>query len=379
MKRFVIIFCIFLFVIFTVYVTLTVFTHKHADKHTKKLLPDNQGKDNLYLFRDNEYYGYLDNFGDVVLKAQYVFAYDFVDGMALVATRAKDWRKLTFDDSELRWGFINYKGKYVIPATFSYANNFTEGIARVTNINGERFYINKSGERVPDEEVIDILFSTSKYLPKQLSGGGHPMPDPPPDEWTYINKKGEFVTELVFEDAKNFVNGLAVVKNNGKYGVINMDFELVIDYDYDILYFTGQIDKDFIVVKISTGKWGVIDSSGKVHIDFTYDYIGRFSDSLIPVMRNINGALEGFYIDLNEEVIIEPMFSVVNSFVNGYACVKDKEVQKYGVIDCSGNYVIEPIYYYLKWGSHGVLLAEKEKGSRTYYIPRSNFLNENAN
>ena len=46
-----------------------------------------------------------------------------------------------------KYGFINKKGKVVIPIKFDYAQQFYEGEAEVS-LNDETFYINTKGERI---------------------------------------------------------------------------------------------------------------------------------------------------------------------------------------------------------------------------------------
>ena len=46
-----------------------------------------------------------------------------------------------------KWGFVDKTGKEVIPLIYNSAGDFRNGLAEV-KLNGEKFYINKKGERV---------------------------------------------------------------------------------------------------------------------------------------------------------------------------------------------------------------------------------------
>ena len=52
------------------------------------------------------------------------------------------------------------------------------------------------------------------------------------DEYTYIDKTGQVITERRFLRAMNFSDGLAAVNIDGKYGYINKDGHIVIKCQY---------------------------------------------------------------------------------------------------------------------------------------------------
>lgn len=52
-------------------------------------------------------------------------------------------------------------------------------------------------------------------------------------KWGFIDTEGNVVIDYQFENAKSFSNGLAAVCRNGKWGFINSDGKLAIDYIFD--------------------------------------------------------------------------------------------------------------------------------------------------
>ena len=76
-----------------------------------------------------------------------------------------------------KWGFINTKGKEVIPCIYTDAKSFSEGLAPVE----------KNGE------------------------------------WGYINTKGEEVIHCIYDQAWGFSEGLAPVKKDGKAGFVDKE------------------------------------------------------------------------------------------------------------------------------------------------------------
>ena len=99
------------------------------------------------------------------------------------------------------------------------------------------------------------------------------------DDGTVILLSGGSQTGGPYEDAKPFGDGWAAVKLNGK--------------------------------------WGFVDTQGKVMIDFRFDDALSFGQHLAAVKL---GDLWG-YVSLNGEIAIEPQFHEVRSFYNGSAAV----------------------------------------------------------
>lgn len=129
----------------------------------------------LYFDEEQALYGYKDNEGNVVIEPQYLKAGDFYEDAALVILPEKP--------KVLR--FIKPDGTYLFEKEFSAVNNFNSGYAlAVANDNGE---------------------------------------------YSYINKNGEWATELLFEAAENFDNGFSKVVFQGKSGVIDTDFNFYPD------------------------------------------------------------------------------------------------------------------------------------------------------
>ncbi len=82
--------------------------------------PNYELHDGLVRFVENEKFGYKDQDGNVVIKAQYFEATDFSEGLACVKKGKSS-----------AWGYIDTTGKMVIPASFKQAQPFHEGLAAV--------------------------------------------------------------------------------------------------------------------------------------------------------------------------------------------------------------------------------------------------------
>lgn len=128
----------------------------------------------------------LNNNSDTLKEAKTLYSsndtlYDFIGGES---------EGLTLVEKNGFYGFINKKGKEVIPLKFEDAQIFSEGLAAVK----------KEGK------------------------------------WGYINLKGNFVINPTYDIATSFSEGLAAIRDNFLWGYINKRNRMVIGKKYDFAY-----------------------------------------------------------------------------------------------------------------------------------------------
>jgi hypothetical protein len=110
---------------------------------------------------------------------------------------AQDFK--VYEDSLGNYGFKNSNDKIIIPAVYSFAYPFKEGLSLV----------NKGGTTNPWNGDF---------------GGG---------VWGYINTKGKEVIPVQYHYAGSFSEGRAIVYMDGKVGFIDKKGKLVIPFEYD--------------------------------------------------------------------------------------------------------------------------------------------------
>jgi hypothetical protein len=82
----------------------------------------------------NKKWGYIDTTGNVIIPPKYNEVENFSDGLARVRTGTK-------------WGLVDITGREIIKPTFDAIYEFVNGKAMVL-LNGEKYYMNKEGQRV---------------------------------------------------------------------------------------------------------------------------------------------------------------------------------------------------------------------------------------
>lgn len=237
-------------------------------------------------------YGYIDTTGKVVIKAQFTYAYSFVDGLAAVCV---EWQKC---------GFIDKAGDFVIEPKYAVAHPFQEGLALAGFKYDLLGFVNKSGEMVIEPQFGNLLgtgFSEGLSVVAYSWG-----------KFGYINTEGAIVIPMQFEMALPFSDGLAAVRVDSK--------------------------------------WGYIDKTGKVVIKPQFRGAGPFSEGLAPVgnvdflsaSRSDVGeeAAATSFIDKQGKIVFSLPFDRATPFVNGVAGVRVDV--KSGYIDKTGKYIWQP-------------------------------------
>jgi WG containing repeat len=99
---------------------------------------------------------------------------------------------------------------------------------------------------------------------------------------------------------------------NGKCGLVNQTCqEIILIYDEVLFPSNGLLSAQ------KNGKYGVINLNNEVIVDFVYERISRFQEGYAPVE---NGYKFG-YIDTTGSLVIDLKYDYANSFVNGMAFV----------------------------------------------------------
>ncbi len=122
-------------------------------------------RDNRRAFQDGKtgLYGYIDKQGAIIIPASFSYALDFSDGAAAVMIKNNGVEK---------WGFIDTTGKYIIEPLYSYKpGDFREGYAAVYKKNGKVVYINKKGDIVSDEYDFGGWFIDGHCIVNHPSSG----------------------------------------------------------------------------------------------------------------------------------------------------------------------------------------------------------------
>ena len=278
----------------------------------------------LIPVRTNYLWGYVNPKGEVVIPEIFADVNFFSDGLACVSD---------FNGNE---GYIDKNGNYVITPKYTSATSFSEGLAFVT-MEGEPIHcIDKTGKTIfvldtvqtaePFAEGLALIMVIDKDKKKKKG---------------FVNKEGKVAIPLQYDELRPFSSGLAAFKEKDLWGFINTQGKVVVKPIYNEV--TNFKDgKATVKVKNLSG---VIDTQGKYVIGLRAGYIGNFNDGLAIFCAKGKPNSDVYpvgYIDEKGKIVIPIEYYDVSDFSSGLAAVRIKSAP-YGLvyIDKKGKIVIK--------------------------------------
>lgn len=199
----------------------------------------------------------------------------------------------------------------------------------------------------------------------------------------YINPTGKIVIPLQFEDAESFSEGLAKVVRGGKIGYIDRSGMVIINFEYDVADSFGG----GLAAVVKNGKKTILNKYGapitKVSLDAIFSFSQEKQLRLIVkggkkgVIDQEGNMLTGFeydevfdftegfavveknglrgYIDRRGKTLTPIEFETAVDFSEGFAAVGHKG--KYGYIDTSGKLITNYQYDHAEGFSEGFALV----------------------
>lgn len=270
-------------------------------------------------------WGYIDQKGQFVIPAQFDLAYAFSDGLARVKIGGK-------------FGFIDNSGQVVIPAQFNNAFDFKDGFAAI-NIGGKSGYVDKNGQ-ITDHREFTV--DNNELIPIQQAFPQNGMPFGYV-KYGYMNHNGQIAIPLRFDSAGNFKEGLAKVGIKDQYGYIDASGQFAIPIQFD----AADDFNDGVALVKKGGKLFYVDKSGQViissEITAQYYQVYDFCEGLARVfIKDVSDgtSLTGKYgfIDKHGQLAIPIQFEEASDFQEGLAAILISG--KFGFIDKNGQLVI---------------------------------------
>mgnify|MGYP006284833129 CR=1 FL=1 len=284
-------------------------------------------------------WGYIDEKGKMVIPDRYEFVRDMENEIGLVRQSGK-------------WGAIHADGRTLIPCRYDdirFLEHTGNSILKV--------YIEK-----PKYGLIDTLGqlairATYDQIGALSEGRLAVMHD---DMWGYTNLEGQEIISCRFDEVRPFSEGVAAVRLGGKWGFIDRMGQVVIDFTYEAC---GSFHHQLAWVTTTDQRTGYIDTEGNLHIPAQYD---EATDFFRGVARVRQGDAWGL-IDTRGKYIMEPHYRSIERFYEeGVAIVRyGRTGEKYGLIDLQGNLLTKRAYEDIEAFSEGLAVA-KIKGAYGY-------------
>jgi len=267
-------------------------------------------------------WGYMDTLGNIVLTPAYDFAYSFDrDTMAVVVQNGRS-------------GLINAQGERKIDCKYLKISSEGDGVYKVSVKNPHLFYFSQQGHQYcPPLYYRYLGFSEGMCAVRRDS------------LWGFINSTGQERIACRYEQVRPFSGGLAAVLDGGVWAVADTSGALAFKTDIskanarDLGNFTAA---EGLCRFKSGGRWGYFDRRGQVRIAATFFQAGDFCLGTAPVRM---GARFGL-IDTTGRYVLEPkQYFWIGPFdPQGLAQVRTVKDGPMGLLDTRGK-LVAPIQY----------------------------------
>jgi hypothetical protein len=254
-------------------------------------------------------------------------------------------------------GIMNAEGQLLHRGFgYSYISDFNgDAFAHVTETSGASNLINRQGELLLKESFVEMEDLTHGFIKVHDSHG-----------WRLLDANGRKLNNMAFDDIGRYSDGMFWVRKKSNYGFLNTEGKLVAKVKYER---TWPFSSNRAAVSLRD-KWGFIDKTGKVVIPIQYDDICMFGDGLAGVATGTNPNTDVWnLIDSMGNLVTKQVFDEIHPFNGGYAVVSKKPYGQ-GIIDTSGNIVVECKYdtenhnIYYPWEQTGTVLLVDYENSK---------------
>lgn len=283
-------------------------------------------------------WGYIDKNYNEVIPAQYIYANDFNDGIAIVCkgkwTRDKKWDNQYKSDrywtEEELWGAVDKTGKEVIPCIFDEIKTFYD----ITNVYTAHF-------------------------------GGWDN-----GKWGVVDRNGKWVAKPIFSNiGYEYQDGLFTFYTDNEYG-----------YDDDILFGIYDIKQQKVLFEPQFSDVNFL-SNGNIHVNVYDKALKRNIEKIIDKNGNVilsykhalpweaifcgkkltiynRGQKQGL-MDLDGNIITPAVYSEIRGINNPLITVCDggKDNCLEGLIKHDGTKVIKPKYRFISWYKEKYILC----------------------
>ncbi|MDG1175457.1 MAG: WG repeat-containing protein [Flavobacteriales bacterium] len=268
-----------------------------------------RGDGKLYYIRKDDKLGVINKYGEILIPCVH-YSLSTID-------QRKDWFDVATEEN--KHGIIDTKNNIVLPLEYSYLREEKFGITlhkdallglldysgkllfeptyeRISTINDDHktiilkkqdlYSLYNMTEGFIYKENIKNIYSLypgfSKYfvldktkLKKFEEVSIFAICDTNDTYGVYNFKNSNTIIPYEYQSINQRDNNHFIVKKNGKYGLINIDNTVILDFEYDSLSFqNNEITDDLTTIVAKKGnKYGLIDFKGNMLTDYIYEEI----------------------------------------------------------------------------------------------------------
>lgn len=280
-------------------------------------------------------WGYMDNHGNMVIKPTFKNCFGFHKGKAWAAKSSK-------------YGVIDKTGNFVVEPKYTpkmyYSDNHNTGIMIFAE-NRKQGVVDNTG-RIICEPQYEKIYENSDYIELVMPNGK-----------SFISDFDGNIISGPYENILRLGSERVAVKINDLWGVTDFSNNYVINPEYDEIKGLLGAEKYGYLRVSKDGKIGVMDLDGNVIVSpQKCSYLQYANEKYLILYKGARNPKVSL-IDYNGNVITKETYDGIEMV--GENLIMVKIGKQYGICDFSGNFIIEPKYYYGDvW--HGIFRAKVE-------------------
>lgn len=266
-----------------------------------------------------------------------------------------------------KWGVIDSTGNNIIDPSYAemivipnnkvgifictYDINYETGEykTKVLNEKNEEIFTQYNKvEAIQNKDKNDNLVYEQNILKIEKDG-----------KYGLIDLTGKELTNPFYEDivAISRIENSLKVKKDGKYGIISSEGKVVIEPQYADIDLLGKDNKSGFIVKDNSQKYGISDYSNNQILEIKYDKIEKVYGNDLYVVE-MQGKQKLVNKD-NTDILTNGFDSIKQILTNQENAVIFNKDNKYGVMNLSGEVLLQAEYDNLEEAKMGIFIAKK--------------------
>ncbi len=268
--------------------------------------------------------------------------------------------KVFFLKKRGKWGLGDSTGKIIIFPKYKYITPFCENLIAVKDEKGIGL-IDKEGNKITPTEYnfIGIIYVGCKDYGDRCEISAI----------SYQAYKSSVISDMIeniaivkgseFSDYEYYkckeMNGFIIGKENEvKLGFINRKGKEVVPPEFSRIIPIG----DFLIVK-KNGKYGMFDINGNLIIPVEYDWISLEDIKYFRRMLRVRLDYDVGVVDIEGRIVLPPKYDDIKGFIGDDKFIV--QVGAYiGVVDKNGNELVPAVYEDLQWYGNKFSLVNKD-------------------
>ncbi len=308
-----------------------------------------EGVENILKVVENGKVGIIDNQGRKILDTKYVDITNLKKGK-------KEEFIITGENG--KFGVINYSNQVVLEPKYDKIEKISENDMYLVVKDQKQILINKNEEEILNngyDQIIEILKNQENGVIYTKN-----------NQYGVMKLTGETIITPEYEELKEAKSGMFIAKQNGKYGVINLQKETQIPFNYTAVTYHEKANiyigekedytNDIIDNNHTTRQTGILmdldEEKGYIELKQNQEdkyYNFKFEEKKISeiytnhtLFKSKKDGKYGF-VDKDGKVVVDYQFDdATKQNTYGYAAIKKDG--KWGAINSNGEIVQEPTY-----------------------------------